>query len=85
MPVVVGELAVEPVLEQLGAVEPGAPGPLLLGVEPARLARLRGTPGPCDADDTSVDMSPSYWRNSCSFNYATVEQKVKRSTTRRNT
>src|SRR5688500_20325842 len=25
-------------------------------------------------------MSPSYWRNSSGFNYATIEQKVKRST-----
>ena len=50
----VGELAVEPVLQQLGAVEPGAPGLLLLGVEPARLGRS-GRP-PCDADDTCAVM-----------------------------
>jgi len=41
----------------------------------------RGAAEGCDVDDTGEDMSPSYWRNSSVFNYATVEQKVKRSTT----
>jgi hypothetical protein len=34
----VRELAIEAVLEELRAVEPGPPGLLLLGIEPARLA-----------------------------------------------
>ena len=38
---VVGELAVQAVLEELGAVEPRPPGALLLGVEPPRLRRRR--------------------------------------------
>ena len=75
----VGELAVEPVLQQLACcrarrARPSAPR------RRASAARRPGARLPCDPSDTCDVMAPAYWRNTQAFNYATVEQKVKRST-----